>query len=223
MDINTFATRGALHWPGLIDGAKVESLQAALAPIPLERPGLRLHNVEVVQGLLSAEGAVGRLAARLIGPGAMPVRALLFDKSPENNWAVGWHQDRVIAVKERWEIPDFGPWSVKDGVLHVAPPISLMQRMITIRLHLDPVGKDNGPLLFVSGSHRMGMVPAGEVAQVAARCGAETSLASAGDAWAYATLILHASQASVGNCRRRVLHVDYAAEMLPDGLAWLGT
>jgi hypothetical protein len=165
---------------------------------------------------------MGQAAAALIGPDAIPVRALLFDKSSARNWAVGWHQDRVIAVKQRREVPGFGPWSVKEGIAHVAPPVEVLGGMVTVRLHLDPVGADNAPLLYAPGSHRLGIVPVEDVASAVARCGIESSLAQAGDAWAYSTLILHASEPASVPQRRRVLHVDYAACSLPGGLEWLG-
>lgn len=221
-DRQGFTNHGAVHRPGLIDAAMVDSLRVALAPVPLERPGLRLHGVPAIDELLGPQGAMGRWAADLMGYGAMPVRAVLFDKSQGRNWAVGWHQDRVIAVRERQDMPGFGPWSVKEGVHHVAPPIAVLQRMVTIRLHLDPVTPDNAPLLYAPGSHLLGLVPDHQVAQAVAGCGVEMSLAGSGDAWAYSTLILHASDRAIVPRRRRVLHVDYAADMLPGGLAWLG-
>lgn len=220
--MNDFLHHGALHVPHLVDAAMVEWLCRDLAPLPLDRPGLRLHGVREVAALLGPDGIMGQAAARLIGVGAMPVRALLFDKSPQRNWAVGWHQDRVIAVRERCDVQGYGPWSTKDGIPHVAPPADLLAGMVTLRLHLDPVGADNAPLLYAPGSHLLGMVPEGQVRQVVARCGERASLAMAGDVWAYATLILHASEPARSTGRRRVLHVDYAARGLPDGLEWLG-
>ena len=38
--------------------------------------------------------------------------------------------------------------------MHVAPPYEFMQRMVALRLHLDAVDADNGPLQVISGSHR---------------------------------------------------------------------
>lgn len=220
--MDDFDAHGALHLPRLAATGLVERLCAALAPLPLDRPGLRLRGVEVVAGLLGPDGVVGRAAATLIGAGAMPVRVLLFDKSPSRNWAVGWHQDRVIAVKERREVPGFGPWSVKEGIAHAVPPIEVLRGMVTLRLHLDPVGADNAPLLYAPGSHRLGIVPVENVPGVVERSGVGISLASAGDVWVYSTLILHASEPATAPARRRVLHVDYAAAALPGGLEWLG-
>jgi hypothetical protein len=96
---------------------------------------------------------IGAVARRHLGAGARPVRAILFDKNAEVNWGLAWHQDRTIAVRRRVEVPGFGPWTVKAGMVHVAPPFSLLARMITVRIHLDPVDAANAPLLIAPGSH----------------------------------------------------------------------
>lgn len=53
-----------------------------------------------------------------------------------------------------------------------------------------------------------------------ARLGATPGLAEAGDVWACATPILHASERAASPVRRRVLQLLYSAEALPGGLAW---
>jgi hypothetical protein len=72
-----------------------------------------------------------------LGSVAAPVKATLFDKTPDANWLVPWHQDLTISVKERVDIDGFGPWTVKAGVLSVQPPVSILERMLAIRIHLD--------------------------------------------------------------------------------------
>ena len=76
----------------------------------------------------------------------LPVRAIYFDKSPDANWGVAWHQDLTLALRARVEVAGFGPWSTKDGIPHVQPPVELLQQMLTIRLHLDDAGTSNGAL-----------------------------------------------------------------------------
>jgi hypothetical protein len=164
--------------------------------------------------------AVASLAARELGPDARAVRALLFDKHEANNWALGWHQDRTIAVKERIEIQGFGPWTVKAGTVHVAPPITLLERMVTVRVHFDPVAQDNAPLLVAPGSHRRGIIAERDIELVVAECGEYACLAEAGDVWMYATPILHASARAARTRRRRVLQIDYSADNLLGGLEW---
>ncbi|RYY23356.1 MAG: phytanoyl-CoA dioxygenase [Sphingomonadales bacterium] len=196
-------------------------IEASLAPVARGLPGVRIHGIPELSRLLSVEGRIGRLAARLMPGEVRPVRALLFDKSPDTNWALGWHQDRVIAVQARREVPGFGPWTVKRGMQHVAPPFDLLSRMLTLRVHLDPVPNDNAPLLIAPGSHRA-LVREDAIDAVVSASGTVACLADAGDVWVYATPILHASDAARTPARRRVLQIDYAREDLPAGLAWLG-
>lgn len=196
-------------------------IERALAAALAGRPGVRLREASALGPILSAGGAVGRVAASRLGEAARPVRAILFDKSEAANWALGWHQDRTIVVRERRDVPGFGPWTVKQGMLHVAPPFALLAGMVTLRVHLDPVPADNAPLLVAPRSHRARVAEA-DLGAVVQACGAVACLAEAGDVWAYATPIVHASEAAARPARRRVLQVDYAAETLPGGLAWLG-
>ena len=108
--------------------------------------------------LLASSGPVGVVAASVLGEACRPVRAVLFDKTTATNWSVAWHQDRTIAVMERVDVEGFGPWTVKSGLLHVAPPFDLLAGMLTLRVHLDPVPETNAPLLVARGSHRLGRI-----------------------------------------------------------------
>jgi ectoine hydroxylase-related dioxygenase (phytanoyl-CoA dioxygenase family) len=151
-----------------------------------------------------------------------PVRAIFFDKTSEINWTLGWHQDRVIVVRERIDVDGFGPWTRKHGSFHVAPPFEVLAAMTTLRLHLDDVPPSNAPLLIAPGSHREGRVAEKDIGRVVEQCGVERCLAQSGDVWLYATPILHASASASSPARRRVLQVDYAVGGLPGGLEWLG-
>lgn len=217
-----FDPDGAERFPTALDSAALQALDLAFAALPVERPGIRLIGVEALRPILAADGPVGAVAAEMLGPAAQPVRAVLFDKTAQANWAVGWHQDRTIAVAARADVPCYGPWLIKAGLLHVEPPFSLLAAMVTLRIHLDSVGPKNAPLLVAPGSHRLGRIAEVDIAAAVARCGIATCLAAPGDIWLYATPILHASEAAAQPARRRVLQVDYAACSLPSGLAWLG-
>jgi hypothetical protein len=198
---------------------EIEAIAATLEP---DRAGIRLHGIEGLQGLLDPRSPIGAIATDAIGAVALPVRAILFDKTAAANWSLGWHQDRTIVVAKRRAVPGFGPWTVKAGLLHVAPPFEVLAGMVTLRVHLDPVGPDNAPLLVAPGSHRFGRVAEADIEAVVSKCGVAACLAEPGDVWLYATPILHASDAAADPRRRRVLQVDYAAGDLHGGLEWLG-
>jgi ectoine hydroxylase-related dioxygenase (phytanoyl-CoA dioxygenase family) len=160
------------------------------------------------------------LARAAIGHGARPVRALLFDKRVDANWRVTWHQDVSIAVREQVDLPGFGPWSEKDGVVHVQPPAEILEGMIALRLHLDPCGAENGPVRVLPGSHRAGKLRESEYEGWRARVAEVPCLADRGDVLLMRPLLLHASAPASAPDHRRVLHVEYAAGPLPDPLHW---
>ncbi len=218
---STFASEGAHCFSAALT-PWIGELEAALAELNADEPGVRIRHGSAIRSFLVADGCIGSIAVRALGKEVHAVRAILFDKTLHNNWSLGWHQDRTICVKQRREVAGFGPWTTKAGMQHVAPPASLLARMVTVRAHLDDVPVENAPLLIAPGSHLFGRVPEGEINTVVQRCGIEACLAQAGDVWLYSTLILHASEPALLTARRRVLQIDYAAEPLPGGLEWFG-
>ncbi|WP_156370251.1 phytanoyl-CoA dioxygenase family protein [Novosphingobium sp. Leaf2] len=172
--------------------------------------------------MLGPDSLIGQKVTDLGGVPAHPVRAVLFNKAGDMNWALGWHQDRTIAVRQRVDTPGFGPWSVKRGIQHVEPPFAVIAAMLTVRIHIDRVDEDNAPLLVALGSHRLGRIAVTDVGAVVERCTIRPCLADAGDVWIYHTPVVHASRAARPGRRRRVLQVDYASQHLPAGLEWLG-
>jgi ectoine hydroxylase-related dioxygenase (phytanoyl-CoA dioxygenase family) len=162
---------------------------------------------------------VKTLIERLIGRGAFAVRAIWFDKTEDANWKVVWHQDRAIAVAARLEANDFGPWSLKQGVQHTLAPAAILEGMVSLRIHLDTCDTDNAPLRVIPGSHRFGVIAENDIAvhrrQQETECTAE-----AGDAILMRPLLLHASSPSKKPGHRRVIHIEYAAHNLPNGLEW---
>ena len=156
----------------------------------------------------------------LLGDDLEPVRSILFDKTPDENWPVPWHQDLTIAVHEKYDVDGYGTWSVKDGAPHVQPPIAVLETMTTARLHLDDATTSNGALWVVPGSHRSGKLDAGEVRELTSTS-AIACECQAGDVLLMSPLILHSSRRSTVAGHRRVLHVEYARlDVLDSRLAW---
>jgi|SRR6185295_778478 Phytanoyl-CoA dioxygenase (PhyH) len=218
----TLSRHGAQRFPSAVSTAELQRIANAVACLPPGKAGTRLHGIAALRPLLTTPGSVGAVAGRMLGQACQPVRAILFDKTPATNWSLAWHQDRTIAVAKRIDVDGFGPWTVKSGILHVAPPFDVLAGMVTLRVHLDPVPATNAPLLIAPGSHRLGRIPEVEVPDVVRQCGTFACLAETGDIWLYATPILHASEAALKPTHRRVLQVDFAIGELPGGLRWLG-
>jgi len=107
---------------------------------------------------------VRSLAEEILHDRATPVRATLFDKTAGANWLVPWHQDLTVCVQSRLDVPGYGPWTRKAGVWHVQPPVSVLERMLSIRVHLDDCGESNGALRVLPGTHRLGRLNAAQIA-----------------------------------------------------------
>ena len=215
--------------PEVLDAATVVALIAAVGGAGEGAGSQRRGSVYALRNLLEDVPAVTALAdspdvralvAPVLGPGCFPVRGILFDKTPEANWNVVWHQDLSIAVRERQDVGGFGPWSEKAGVVHVQPPTHILERMLTVRLHLDDCDETNGPLLVLPGSHRGSRLTAPEIQHHRTQTASVPCPVPSGAALLMRPLLLHASSASQSPRHRRVIHLEYAAEPLPGGLQW---
>ena len=218
----SLATDGAQHFRTAISMTHLRCLESALAPQQGHQAGVRLSGIPELRSFLNPGGPVGRIPACVMGGECLPVRAILFDKNADQNWSLGWHQDRTIAVKRRVDASGYGPWSLKSGMVHVEPPFELLAGMLTVRVHLDRVPATNAPLLIAPGSHLRGRISRADIPEVVNECGVTQCLAEPGDIWLYATPILHASHAATEPLHRRVLQVDYSVAELAVGLEWLG-
>lgn len=169
---------------------------------------------------LAAASVLRGLVGPVLGNGAFPVKGLLFDKTPAANWKVQWHQDTTICVRQRVELPGFGPWTVKDGVLKVQPPAAVLSRVMTIRLHLDDCREDDGALQVLPGSHQAGRLDATGISDWRRQVPPVFCTVGRGGAMLMRPLSLHASSKARAPRHRRVVHLEFAAAKLPGGLAW---
>lgn len=168
----------------------------------------------------ATSGVALQIAEEILGCTPVPVRSILFDKTPATNWYVTWHQDVSIPVKNRVELEGFGPWSVKEEVLHVQPPAAILEKMVSLRIHLDECSEDNGAIKFIPGSHRAGVLDAPDLVRWRDNSEAVICPARRGDIIAMRPLILHSSSTSKAPEHRRVLHIEYAGVELPSELEW---
>jgi ectoine hydroxylase-related dioxygenase (phytanoyl-CoA dioxygenase family) len=178
-----------------------------------------LRDHQIVRQLADST-AIRALIDPVLGTNAIAVRGILFDKTPGANWKVPWHQDLSIAVTKRAEIAGYGPWSIKAGVPHVQPPVAVLEKMLTVRLHLDDCGVENGPLLVIPGSHAHGILSGGQVADFRQRNDPVACTTKRGGVVLMRPLLLHASHTATSPEHRRVIHLEYAAFNLPSPLGW---
>jgi ectoine hydroxylase-related dioxygenase (phytanoyl-CoA dioxygenase family) len=177
--------------------------------------------VPAIRALAFASEITALVEAVLGAPGR-PVRGIFFDKTAQANWPVPWHQDLTIALAERRELPGWTQWSIKSGVHHVQPPTAFLERMITLRLHVDDCDEDNGPLRVLPGSHRMGRLTREKISELTNGCREIICTAPKGSALVVRPLLLHASSPAKRPRHRRVIHLEFAmTDSLPCGLSWL--
>jgi hypothetical protein len=220
-DVDGFAVVEQVIADGIVGELIAALAQIERARSERHRGGIRnlLQVCPEVRRVAESPGIRG-LVLPALGPAARPVRGILFDKTPDANWKVPWHQDLTIAVRERIEVEGYGPWSVKAGVLHVQPPVAILERMLAVRIHLDDCAKANGALRVLPGSHRDGRLTdqqiddmrqsIREVCCEVPRCGALL----------IRPLLLHASSPAEVADHRRVIHIEFAGCELPGGLRW---
>ena len=178
------------------------------------RAGLRnALRVPVVHALAMDERLVA-LARHALGDGAIPFRATLFDKSPESNWLVVWHQDTALPLRERKEVPGWGPWSVKEGVTCAHAPALALERVLAIRVHLDDSNEENGSLRVLPGSHTAGVLTDDAIHDLSIKIPAVDCYVPSGGILLMRPLTVHASsKARTKDARRRVLHFEYASSL----------
>lgn len=171
--------------------------------------------------LASLRRLIGSDSIKAIARGG-PVRAILFDKTRTRNWAVAWHQDLLIAVRDKADLPGYRNWTRKQGVWHVQPPREILERMVTLRIHLDDAAKENGALRLVPASHRLGCLKQEDIRRVVDGAQPVTCPTRAGDALAMKPLVVHSSRKCVqeGAGHRRVLQVEFSPDALPAPLRW---
>ncbi len=222
------AAKGFAIVEGVLSRSAVENLLTCLAHIGDTGSVRKRGGIFAVRNLLDVSPEVRELAHSetvralvepVLGERFFPVRGILFDKIPDANWKVPWHQDVTIAVQERVAAEGFGPWSMKADVLHVQPPAEVLEHMVSVRLHLDNCGEENGALRVIPGSHLHGRIPEEDIS--AMRETPEVVCAvGVGGALLMRPLLLHASSPSRVPGHRRVVHLDFASVQLPNGMRW---
>lgn len=183
--------------------------------------GIRnLLNVVPFTRELADSAACRSIVEPILGSNARVVRGIYFDKHKDANWKVAWHQDLTIAVQERVEVDGYGPWSIKAGINHVQPPVSVLQNMLAVRIHLDHADEFNGALRVLPGTHLQGRLDANQIQYWKQQREAITCAVKRGGAMLMRPLLLHSSSPAVDPRHRRVLHFEYSSVDLPGGLRW---
>lgn len=199
--------------PDVLNFTEAEELLSKLAASQLQRSraGVRhLLGHPAVSQIANDPQMLG-MAQTILGQDAFPFRATLFDKSPDTNWLITWHQDTALPLREKVETAGWGSWSVKEGVIYAHAPADALEKVVALRLHLDDSTTANGPLRIVPETHRKGVLNDSEVEVIVAQQSGVICLIKKGGVIAMKPLSIHASSKSKSEIPRRVLHVEYAS------------
>ena len=158
------------------------------------------------------------IISQLFGNDYFAVKSIYFDKPEQSNWFVAYHQDLTISVDKKQDIEGFGPWTVKQNQFAVQPPLEILESNFTIRIHLDDTDENNGALRVIPKSHLKGVYRPETIDWTT-----ETEVVckvKKGGIMIMKPLLLHASNRTTNNSKRRVVHIEFSNRSLVDTLQW---
>jgi hypothetical protein len=218
-EFDQFTGQGFVLVKGVVDGAGCARLSENLKCAATGAGSRNLLAHEWCVALANSLHANFGVGARLPSD-AVAVQCTYFDKGPDKNWLVGLHQDLSIPVVEHIDHTELRGWSEKEGMLFVQPPVSVLELLIAVRVHVDDAGAENGALRVVPGSHAFGRLTTVQAEQLKKERGEQVVEAPRGSALIMRPLLLHASSKALRPVPRRVLHFVFGPPQLPWGLRW---
>jgi ectoine hydroxylase-related dioxygenase (phytanoyl-CoA dioxygenase family) len=197
--------------PGILSDLEIARLVDELNNPALHRSRAGIRHVMHIPACaaIASDPSLLEIAAEIVGAAASPYRATLFDKSPDSNWLVAWHQDTALPLKKRDDRPGWGPWSVKEGINYAHAPAKALGKVVALRLHLDDSTAENGPLRVLPGTHKRGVLSDDAIHDLASAMAPVDCPVRRGGVLAMRPLLVHASSKSQSHKPRRVLHIEY--------------
>jgi len=222
LDTLNIQDNGIEHLPAFISKEIIHSLiddiESKKAEHGLRNAQKKLKSINT----LTQSNSIIMLCEKILGKNPKLVRAIYFDKTASKNWLVTWHQDKTICVNKKYNIPNWGPWTIKDNVHHVQPDIQVLNQMLTIRIHLDDADENNGCLKVIPYSHELGFIKQNDIKSIVTNNSIVNCELKAGDALIMRPLTLHSSSKSlIPTAHRRVIHLEFCNYDLPTNLAWV--
>jgi ectoine hydroxylase-related dioxygenase (phytanoyl-CoA dioxygenase family) len=143
-------------------------------------------------------------------------KSIYFNKPPQSNWFVAYHQDLSISVNKKINTDGYEKWTQKDGVWGVIPPRKVLENTFTVRIHIDDTDHTNGALRVIPSSHQNGILTSDQLdTHSEIICPV-----NAGGVMLMKPLLFHASSRSTSNRPRRVIHLEFSNQELPGTLDW---
>ena len=154
----------------------------------------------------------------LFGDSYFVVKSIYFDKPEQSNWFVAWHQDLTISVDKKVDLVGFSSWTNKHNQFAVQPPLNILKDNFTVRIHLDDTNSDNGALKVLPGSHKKDINRSENIdwsIEEETVCNVRS-----GGIMIMRPLLMHASDRTTNDAKRRVIHIEFSRAKLPDEINW---
>jgi hypothetical protein len=219
---------GFLQKDAALSGDAVQRLRRIADAVPSDSwerradgTPISVRNLHLVSpGLLEvlADAGVLRLAATLLEAEPWPVSAALFDKVPGANWTVPGHQDLMVPLAKRSDLPRYTQWVEREGVVYARPPEDLLNELIAIRVQLDDCAPGDGSLDVVPGSHTR-ILRAADAMDIE-RSRFVPCFGQSGSVLVMRPLLVHRSSPLSGSLRRRVIHAVFSPRSPGPGVNW---
>ncbi len=146
------------------------------------------------------------------------IKSIYFDKPETSNWFVSYHQDLTISVDKKESIKGFKFWTTKHNQFAVQPTLDILENIFTIRIHLDDTDEKNGALKVVQKSHLKSIYRPETIdwnIEKEVICNVDS-----GGIMLMKPLLLHGSNKTLNNKKRRVIHIEFSNKILPNNLNW---
>lgn len=218
-------TNGNTIIPGLLSDSEIEKLEQIINGANIDDPSVRrTQDLFAIRRFFEVVPAAGEiilnasknLVQELFGKNYFVVKSIYFDKPGGSNWFVAYHQDLTISVNEKADIEGYNSWTIKDNRFSVHPPVEILEKIYTIRIHLDSTDENNGALRIIPGSHKNGIVRG----QAVEKRGEVVCKVERGGAMIMRPLLFHASSRSINSQKRRIIHIELCNIPLPAPLTW---
>ena len=229
-DITQFESEGYCVVEELLNTTEVNLLKQAIAV--LEQQNVRdtetvnwtADRITMIHALPLRSGPLSRLmqyravldsVETLLGTAVCITGGIMLDKDPLNNWDIDWHQDTGIHVKDPTRED---PTDIRGGIPVLTTHNMELENNITCRIALDGATADNGGLYVLPCSHRANY---GGNEKIRARFSEQQGVLASqtpGSALFYRPLLLHRSEKSRTDKRRRIFHLSFGPTdlSLPD-------
>lgn len=158
------------------------------------------------------------LISNILGNDYFIVKSIYFDKPENSNWYVAYHQDLTISVDKKEAIENFVNWTKKQNQFAVQPPISVLENIVTLRIHLDETNSGNGALKVIENSNSKGIYRPETINWENEK--EVTCNVNKGGVMLMKPLILHSSGRTTNSKKRRVIHIELSNIDLPKEINW---